>query len=161
MAKAKVTSKFAIAELVEQFVTVAVAEAVGRATVDGAKELIAQGISPVARKGRFERYKDRFKYPGDLKPHRPVNLNLSGKMLRAFGWKREGKFSVKVGMVKGTERDNDLAVWHNAGTEHMEARPFIPLEKGEEWAPRIMREIREIYAERLAVLIERSNRSKK
>ena len=157
MAKIKVTARFAILELIDRFIDNATANDIGRTVVTEAKRMIAEGQSPVRGYGRFERYKDRTKYPGKLKDARPVNLYLSGDMLKAFGHRISGKDAIEVGMVKGSELQNDKATGHHTGDGYPVQRRFIPGE-GEEFAVSIMRAIRDIYGKRLASLIRKSNK---
>lgn len=158
MAKVKVTTKFQILELIDKFVDNATANALGKTVAEEALDNIAEGLSPVRGYGRFERYKDRKKYPGDRKPSRPVNLYLTGSMLRGY-WYRLGreKNTVEVGMVRGSSSDKEKAKAHNEGTEYMAQRKIVPGE-GEEWSVTIMRAIRDVYSNRLANLIRQSNK---
>lgn len=158
MAKVKVKTKFEILSLIDKFVDNATANTLGETIVEEAKDNIASGLSPVRGYGRFERYKNRKKYPGDLKSARPVNLNLTGAMLRAFGYRigRE-KDTIEVGMIRGSASDLAKAKAHQEGTEHMAQRRMVPGE-GEEWTVSIMRKIRNVYSKRLANLIRQSNK---
>lgn len=160
MAKVKITARFQILELIDRFIDGSTANAIGRAIVDEAKTMISEGVSPVRGHGRFERYKDRKKYPGKLKSARPVNLNLTGEMLKGYSFRPVlSNQSLLVGMVKGSVGRKDIAEFHNAGTEHMAMRRFIP-QDDEEFAVRIMRKIRDLYGERLRKLISQSNNKK-
>ena len=144
-------------ELIDRFIDNATANDIGRTVVAEAKRMIAEGQSPVRGYGRFERYKDRTKYPGKLKDARPVNLYLSGDMLKAFGHRISGKDAIEVGMVKGSEFQKEKAGYHHDGTDAMAQRRFVP-GKDEEFAVSIMRAIRDIYGKRLASLIRKSNK---
>lgn len=156
MAKVKVTTRFKILEVIDRFVDSTLANSIGSAIVEGAKTNIADGISPVRDYGRFERYKDRAKYPGRLKPARPVNLWLTGSMLKGYQFRVIGDI-VEVGMVSGSARDKEIAGYHNEGTPNMAQRKIVPGE-GEEWSIRIMRTIRDLYGKRLEQLIKASNK---
>lgn len=156
MAKVKVTTRFRIHELINRFVDGHTANRIGSAIVKEMKQSISQGISPVRGHTRFERYKDRTKYPGKIKPARPVNLNLSGKLVAALGFRQKTPNSLEVGVTEGTQRERDLARLHNAGTEHMAMRRIIP-QDGEEFTVRIMRVVRELFGQRLHQLIKRAN----
>lgn len=57
MAKVKVTTRFRILDFLDGFIDDTTANAIGQTVVDGAKELIASGQSPVRGYGRFEEYK--------------------------------------------------------------------------------------------------------
>lgn len=157
MAKVKVTSRFEILEVINNMVNTRTANELGRAIVDGSKRLMSDGISPVRDYGRFERYKDRKKYPGNLKPARPVNLQLSGELFEAFDYRKKGKLSIESGIIKGSRRLKEIARAHQAGTPNMAQRRMFP-GKGEEYAVTIMREIRKIYTKRLRELIRKSNK---
>lgn len=120
--------------------------------------MIASGQSPVAGYGRFEQYKDRVKYPGDLKPARPVNLKLNGDMLDNYDYDVQGDGTVRVGMVGGDTKAREIATYHNDGTPNMAQRKIVP-GRGETWATSIMRAISDAYSKRLAKLIRQSNSS--
>ncbi len=157
MARVKVTTRFKILELIDKFVDGATANAIGQTVVKEAKQNIAEGLSPVRGYGRFERYKDRKKYPGDLKPSRPVNLELTGEMLEGYDYRVTSNDTIEVGMVKGSAFAKEKAAHHNAGTPYMAQRKIIPGD-GEEWSVTIMRAIRDIYGKRLENLIRQGNK---
>ncbi len=157
MAKVKVTVKFKILELIDNFVDNTTAKALGETVTDEALDNISQGLSPVRGQGRFEKYKDRTKYPGDLKEARPVNLNLTGDMLRGYGYRLTEKDTIEVGMVRGSQFDKEKAQFHQDGTANMAQRKIVP-DAGEEWSVSIMRKIRDVYGKRLADLIRQSNK---
>lgn len=157
MAKAKVTSRFQILSLLENFIDSATAKDLGQTVVSEARDNISQGLSPVRGYGRFQAYKNRKSYPGDLKSARPVNLKLSGDMLRGFGFRVSGKDAVVVGMVGGSSFDKEKAAYHQAGTPTMAQRKIVP-DEGEEWSVSIMRKIRDVYGKRLENLIRQANK---
>lgn len=159
MAKVKVTTRFKILELIDRFVDGTLVNQVGGAVVDEAKQLIRSGQSPVRGYGRFAAYKDRDKYPGGIKPARPVNLELSGDMLDAYGYRRGAGDSIEVGMVKGSPEVKEIAEFHNEGTEHMAQRRIVPGE-GEEWTVSIMRRIRDFFGKRFETLIRQANKKR-
>lgn len=157
MAKVKVTTRFKIIEYIDRFVDGTLANQIGQTIVTEAKRNIAEGQSPVRGHGRFERYKDRKKYPGELKPQRPVNLLLTGEMLRGYGYKARPDGVVEVGMVDGSRQRKEVAALHNEGTPNMAMRRMNP-QDGEEWSVRIMRAIKELYGKRLTQIIKASNK---
>lgn len=159
MAKTKVTIRFQVLDFLDRFMNNTTLNAIGKTVTEEALEMISEGSSPARGEGRFERYKDRKKYPGDLKPARPVNLHLTGSMLSGYGFKIKDRNTVEVGMVRGSSRDKEIAGYHQDGTEHMAARPIVPRE-GEEWAVSIMRSIRDLYGKRLSDYIRETNKSK-
>ena len=160
MAKVKTTARFQILELIDKFVDGATANAIGEAVVTEAKRMVSEGQSPVRGHGRFERYKNRQKYPGDLKPHRPVNLKLTGEMLAGLTFRQKSATSIEVGFIKASADRKKVAEFHTSGTEHMAMRRVIP-QKDEEWAVSIMRRLRDLYGKRLETLIKRANRKSK
>lgn len=158
MAKVKVTSKFKILEVIDRFVDNTTANALGKTVATEAKDNIASGLSPVRGYGRFEKYKDRKSYPGDLKEARPVNLWLTGDMLRGYWYRISGKKdTIEVGMVNGSARDKKIAGYHQEGTPNMAQRKIVP-GPGEEWSVSIMRKIRDVYSQRLSNLIRQANK---
>lgn len=61
------------------------------------KRLIASGQSPVDGFGRFVQYKDREKYPDKKKPASPVNLSLTGSMLKFYTVRRKNQSTIAFG----------------------------------------------------------------
>lgn len=157
MAKVKVTTKFKILELIDRFTDTTLANSIGSTIVKEAKRNIAEGQSPVRDHGRFERYKDRTKYPGKIKEARPVNLLLSGEMLENYDYEIQTDGAIKVGIVSGSKDVKDRAGYHNEGTNVMAMRRTVP-QQGEEWSIRIMRAIRDIYGKRLEQIVKASNK---
>lgn len=157
MARIKVTTRFKILEFIDRFVDDTTANAIGKAVTEEAKRNMSEGQSPVRGYGRYERYKDRTKYPGDLKEARPVNLYLSGRMLAGYNYRVKRDGVVEVGMVGGSARDKEIAQYHQDGTSVMAQRKIVPGD-GEDWSVRIMRTIRDLYGKRLAKVISRANK---
>ena len=163
MARIKVTSRFAILELIDRFVDNTTANDIGRTVVDESKRMISEGQSPVRGIGRFIGYSESYKTwikgaKGDKKV-RPVNLNLSGDMLAAFGFRISKKDTIEVGIIKGAEFQKEKAGYHQTGNGKMPARPIVPSDN-EEFAISVMRKIRDIYGNRLAFLIRQSNKKR-
>lgn len=157
MAKVRVEKRFEIVQLVNKFSDKNFSHDLGTELVTAIKAQIADGISPVRGHSRFARYKDRTKYPADQKPARPVNLNLSGEMLKNLTFKIKENNKIDVGILTGSAEVKARAQAHNTGTEHMAMRRFIP-QTGEEFSVRIMRRIAELYGKRLQKLIKLSNK---
>jgi len=87
---------------------------------------IQAGKSPVKGKARFSRYKPSYtqaikkkRLPEKNKRIRPVNLTLSGDMLKTQRIRQTGR---KVN-VKYT---SPIAVFHNEGTPNMDRRAILP-----------------------------------
>jgi hypothetical protein len=161
MAKVKVTSRFQILEFLDGFIDNATASALGKTVVKEAKENISEGLSPVRGYGRFERYKDRKKYPGNRKAPRPVNLygaDGSPHMLDGYDFKiGQKKDTIEIGMVKGSADKKEIAQYHQDGTPNMAQRKLVPGD-GEEWSVSIMRKISDLYSQRLAKIIRQGNK---
>lgn len=99
---------------------------------------IARGYSPIEGKGRFPKYKNPKKYPGDRKPKSPVNLYLSGKFLnqlRAQVSPVQGKILIGFWSDYGKKLESG----HREGVNKQPKRPIIPAD-GE----RFTRPIREL-----------------
>lgn len=113
------------------------------------KELIEDGKSPIAGRGRFPAYKDTKKYPGRVKKkfpdkkNRPVNLRLSGKFLSQL---KETISPVQkritIGFSSGYGRK--LESGHRDGVKGQPKRPIIPGE-GEQLAKSIQAVILKLY----------------
>jgi hypothetical protein len=126
-------------------ITKEVAEDVGEVVTEGMLKLIKGGISPIRGNGRFPRYKNPDKYPGDQKPKTPVNLELGGHFLNALSYvtqKSGGNYSTVI-FYEGEENDKERG--HRDGANGQPKRPTIPSEKGERFAATIEKEIIEIY----------------
>ena len=159
MAKVKVKASWAIVSLVPKAFDPKTKQELGDVVVQEAKNMISQGTSPVRGRRRFDAYKNRKDYPGDLKSARPVNLYLSGKMLSFYGWKNSGKNGIKVGVSGAPQKVMKYSEAHNNGTDNMPMRQHTPKD-GEELAVTIMRKIRDTFKKRLSLLIRQSNKSK-
>lgn len=160
MAKVKVTAKFQVLDLVDRIVDGNFNARLGRLVSDEAKAMIAAGQSPVRGYGRFDGYSESYKgaikgksLENKSKTVRPVNLNLSGKMLENYGSKSDAR-SVWVGVLPGEH--SELAQYHNEGTAKMPQRKLVPT-NGEGWAARIMRIIKEEYGKSLVDFIRKTN----
>ncbi len=104
-------------------------EAIGRLAVN---EMIADtedGRSPITGNA-YAPYKKPKRYPGKRKPHRPVNLRLTGQFLRSLRFDvRRGAGTVGVvvflagALAKAKERG------HRYGANRQPKRPLIPMGK--------------------------------
>lgn len=160
MAKSVVTSKMKLGAFFNKFMDVSTKKQVGDAIVDAAKQMIANGQSPVRSFGRYDRYKDPKKYPGDRKPARPVNLELTGEMLRFYGWQEDPKDenAILIGLLDSAPDDVKIRFEaHQLGTKVLPARRLVPIEsRGETWAISIMQAVKELYGRRLSAIIKKS-----
>ena len=62
-------------------------------------------------------------------------LIKSGSLRQSIGWKLEGDDTVVVGT------DKKYAGYHQTGTKHMPARPFMPIDANGNLLPRVQRKI--------------------
>ncbi len=132
-------------------------KALGESVVTEIKQFIARGQSPVLDEGRFAPYKDKKKYPGDLKASKPVNLYLSGDMVNAIGFKKNDGSSISVGLMTGDSEILKRAKTHQEGTEFVAKRKFIPDGEGDSFAVKIQRTIRNIQETFIDDLIKKLN----
>jgi len=105
-------------------------------------ESIKKGVSPVAGFNRFKKYSQSYKnaikkgYVKDKKQS-PVNLTLSGKMLKSIK-SRVTKTGVTVWFT------DSKAEYHNEGTENIPRRPMVPSQSGEKFNRNIDLRLREV-----------------
>lgn len=134
----------------------------GRAAVDGIKQSVAAGKSPIRgqrfaqylgkrRKGAAKRrsypYNVMHKYPG--KKDRPVNLHLSGDFLDGLGFdvkKNKGQWSVLIGYEGKKSADKEIG--HRIGVNGQPSRPTIP-RGSEKFIGKIQTAIRNAVRKRL------------
>jgi hypothetical protein len=119
-------------------------------------DMIQKGISPIRGNGRFPRYKNPKRYPGDQKPKTPVNLRLTGEFLSSLSlrlYKSDSGFGIEV-FYKGEENEvKELG--HRDGANGQPKRPTIPSRRGEQFAARITRIIRDIFQSRINTILNR------
>lgn len=118
----------------------------GREVVKQMKRLIARGESPITGPGipsRFRAYKNPSKYPGNRKPHRPVNLKLTGAFLRALNFRSfqiSRRWFASVGFDDKRQQQKELG--HREGHNGQRQRPIIPdASQGEKFKRKIQSEI--------------------
>ncbi len=118
------------------------------------KPMISSGISPVRGHNRFAPYKNPDKYPGEKKNKRPVNLEMTGEMMRNFGASSSKNKSIAIGILPNVDKGiRDRARGNNYGTENgLSARRFFPGE-GETWKVSVLLALREVFAERMKRLL--------
>ena len=103
----------------------------------------AAGIaSTSSTQRRYEKYKDKTKYPAKLKPSRPVNLRLTGKMLDSL----EANVSTdKDGAhIYLNFKDADQAAkytTHHNGLRGVPQRQILPYKRGEKFSKVVEKEI--------------------
>ncbi len=158
----------------------------GQLTVEESKKFIKRGISPVDGAGRYEDYsgqknltKERAskrsvrrvgnnkkagrgypynvmgKYPD--KKVKPVNLFLSGNMLKDFSFEVVMGF-LRVGWIDDRSKFTKLALYHNEGTKNMPARPILPTVRGEQFNATIRSSIQNYINKKLEEIIKRSKK---
>lgn len=173
----KVVVKFDIREMLGNIFDSATVTNVGTILVEESKRFIGTGTSPVLGEGKFEPYKavtagkhlrvsaaSQKGYPYSVlklfpdKTISPVNLSLTGDMLRALNFRQSGK-SMEFGIFKANadQKVIDRAQANNEGTDRLPARPFIPNQDGQEFNASIMRLVIDAVTLRIADLILESN----
>lgn len=109
-------------------------------------ESIERGVSPVKGQGRFQQYSESYKdaisagrYSRFAKRKRPVNLKLSGDLLKSIFVKVTNK-----GLLIGF--DNKLADIHNnrGAGKSKAVRRMLPTKEGEEFSRSITIRAREV-----------------
>lgn len=166
VAKTKITVKFSITKLLRTILDGKTVKQLGRMYVSETKRLLASGQSPVRGRGRFTRYAVQRNeavsdYPEGIKDTKPVNLELSGKMLKKLSFKRSKKNAITVGIHSdATPKILDRAKAHNNGSskQGIPKRQFIPDKPGEEYIVTIQRKRKAILEKRLRAIIRKSNR---
>lgn len=122
------------------------ASAVGKTVVAMMLDLILAGQSPIKGRGAFPKYKNPKKYPGDLKPHSPVNLFLSGKFLNSLKsqvYQRGKGYAVEIGYFTKLSAKKEQG--HREGANGQPRRPTIPkLDKRERFTDEIQNAARAI-----------------
>lgn len=127
---------------------------VGLTAVESMKLSISKGISPIRNVGRFDAYSsqrnsNKSGYPFNVqkkfpnKQVRPVNLNLSGKMLDALDFQIKDT-SVIIGVFNQVEGIKALGHQLGDSKKNLPQRRFIPSKRGEEFIISITREIKNI-----------------
>ena len=120
----------------------------------GAQKQRARAISRETSQQLATKYPNsvRDKFPD--KKLRPINLKLSGVFLKHLNFRvRTGKF-VWIGMQRPTEKIKKMFATHNDGThKHVPRRQFLPNGKDDQFTPRIMRTVKDIYKRRIERLI--------
>lgn len=101
------------------------------------KGLISKGLSPVFGEQRFIGYKDPAKYPGDLKPKRPVNLEVTGDFLKAIGYEVQGS-KIIYGLQDGSFLGQFTGIYKGTLAKPARPRKFLPLDDGARFKPSII-----------------------
>lgn len=105
--------------------------------------LIERGISPVYGERRFIGYKNPKKYPGKIKPARPVDLKLSGDLHSGIGGVVEGG-KVRFGVIDSSQHDKAIGLLD--GKKMAGPRKFIA-GKGDKYKPQILKELKRAIIE--------------
>lgn len=138
-----------LVELAKKKITKSDLDNIGETVVTEMKALISKGISPIEGRGRFAGYKnadDPRGYPLKLKKKypqkraRPVNLELSGKFLRALTFRSNAtRKSVEVGFFDQKSIDKESG--HRDGVNTQPERPIVPRGTSENLARSIVLKI--------------------
>jgi len=122
-------------KLIESVKSVKNLQELGTVAVKEMRLSLERGISPVRGVRRFENYSKSYSeairkgYLELTKKVRPVNLYLSGRMLKALEF-RANYAKLEVGIWDSEM--SELAGYHQDGTDKMPARRFVPTEDSEE-----------------------------
>lgn len=137
-------------KIAENFSNRQLADDIDKTIVPMIKDTIERGLSPVAGKRMFDKYKNPKKYPAKLKPSNKPNLKLSGDMLSEYKTKPSSEpNAVTVGIHSDASKESRVkANANNNGTEHIPARRFIPW-SGETFTTKITLETKKIFAQAL------------
>lgn len=129
-------------KIIESVKSVRNLEELGRVAVREMRLSLERGISPIRGERRLANYSASYSkaikmgWLEHAKKVRPVNLILSGQMLRALEYKAQyGLLEVGIWDSEMAE----LAGYHQDGTDNMPARRFIPTQKSEQLAVTIDR----------------------
>lgn len=94
------------------------------------------------------------------KQKRPVNLELSGEMLKAFKWKGTVK-GIRVGLINASQRIKKIFEAHNEGTntdKQVPRRAIIPTKSGDRFTAGIQRKINNLIQKRIKDLLKAINK---
>lgn len=150
----KVTTNITIGKAIKsELESRRIKQVVANQVIEDIKDSVSKGISPVRGNRRFPRYKDPSKYPRDLKPQRPVNLELSGDMLNTLKFKALSGTSLSVGIMDREQAKKANA--HQKG-DGVPQRKFLPTESGDQFTVTITRKLRDLYARILSDIIKRA-----
>lgn len=155
--RTKVTVKFDFLKDLKNIVDGATAKQLGETIISESRRFIAVGTSPVLGERRYPAYKNEDRYPGDRKPRRPVNLELTGEMLDSLQYQTREN-GIRYGILSASDEVKTRAKANNEGTQHVPARPFIPDKPGQQFNLSIMTKIKDIVSKRLAAIIKQSSR---
>lgn len=149
MAKIKITSNINLN--IGAAITPSIAKQIEMVVKQGINEMLDVGTSPVRGYGRYEAYAaqrlDPKKYPNSVKSKypnkkiRPVNLQLTGAMIKSIKVLSSSGDKVSIGIPSGKE--SLKAETHNEGTQRhrVPQRKFLPTGPGEEFVVSIQRKI--------------------
>jgi len=110
------------------------------------------------RKGQF--YPDSVQKQFPSKQRRPVNLSLSGDMLKAMKFKGITG-GVKIGLIGAKRKLKDIFESHNDGTNekrNVPRRAILPTGASEKFTAFIQRRIKSLYKARIRQLISKANK---
>jgi len=123
----------------------------------------SRGIRATLRR-EAKRTRDRSKfYPNSVKKehpgkrNRPVNLKLSGKLIKAIKWK-PSTGGVIVGLISASRNIKNIFEAHNEGTniaKKVPRRALLPTGQGEQFTSIIRRRINNLYFMRIRDILRR------
>lgn len=116
------------------------------------KTQVKKGLSPV--KG-FNKYKDYDDSTAKKKGRKsPVDLEDTGRMMESLTARIKNKKVVEV-FFKGA-RNKKIARYHHTGTDKMNARPVLPIFKGQVFKKKITDKMSNIFKKAVAKAVKRN-----
>lgn len=151
---------FTADELINKIKTKSQVKKVAKLLLKEIKLNTSKGISSVAGGSRrLQKYKDPDKYPANRKKARPVNLYLTGQMMKALTTQvviEEDSFGINVFFNNLTETEKYIT--HHYGLHGVPSRKIIPIDDGEEFSKKVNRYIRNLFNDLIQRGIKRINR---
>lgn len=94
------------------------------------------------------------------KQRRPVNLELSGALIKAIRWKAI-KCGVKIGLISANKKLKDIFIAHNEGAntaKKVPRRAILPTGAGEKFTAVIQKRIRSLFLARIRQVLKQVNK---
>lgn len=133
------------------------ADKVGETVTDMMREVIAKGVSPIRGLGKFPRYINPNRYPGNRKSKTPVNLKLTGDFLDALSFTPvTDKYGYATQIFYSGKSEEMKERGHREGANGQPERPTIPADKGQQFIRQIEDAYVEILSDRIFQVIKGS-----
>lgn len=130
------------------------AKNVGLYVTQEMETLISKGISPIQGDGKFPKYKNPKRYPGQRKPKSPVNLKLTQDFLNGLSYRIvPSSFGSATELFFGNNQEVKEK-GHREGANGQPKRPILPSVKGETFTKLIRDLYTELYRERILEVLK-------